>query len=158
MANEVNFISAENIEAVNSALSSVIADNFDGVELVEVKYFKQYGTPAVELLIWKKEGISLNDCEAVHKVVSDELDKFDSAFSEAYNLNISSLGLDRKIVTDDDFRRALDTEIECVDTNKKKIHGVLKAYDSENVILSVGAQEKNIKRNNLTKVQPYVRF
>ncbi|MDE7373529.1 MAG: hypothetical protein K2N18_05650 [Clostridia bacterium] len=158
MANEVTFISAENIATVNAALSSVIANSFEGIELVEVKYFKQYGTPAVELLIWKKDGISLNDCEAVHNVVSEELDKFDSAFSSAYNLNVSSLGLDRPIVTDDDFRRALDTEIECIDTNKKKTHGVLKAYDTENIVLSQGAQGKNIKRNNLTKVQPYVRF
>ncbi|MCM1305742.1 MAG: hypothetical protein NC037_04655 [Bacteroides sp.] len=158
MANEVTFISESDIAAVNAALTSVVADGFDGVEVVEVKFFKQYGTPAVELLIWKKGGVTLNDCEAVHNVVSAELDKFDAAFSEAYNLNVSSLGLDRKIVTDDDFRRALDTEIECIDSNKKKIHGVLKAYDSENIVLSDGAHEKNIKRNILTKVQPYVRF
>ena len=158
MANAATFIDAESISTVNDALSSVIANNFDGVELVEVKYFKQYGTPTVELLIWKKEGVSLNDCEAVHNVVSSELDKYDSVFSSAYNLNVSSLGLDRQIVSDDDFRRALDTEIECFGADKKKIHGVLKAYDTDSIVLSVGAQEKNIKRNNLTKVQPYVRF
>ena len=158
MANEVTFISAENIATVNAALSSVIASSFEGVELVEVKYFKQYGTPTVELLIWKKDGVSLNDCEAVHNVVSNELDKFDSTFLGAYNLNVSSMGLDRPIVTDDDFRRALDTEIECIDANKKKIHGVLKSYNTEIIVLTQGAQEKNIKRNNLTKVQPYVRF
>ena len=158
MANEVTFISGENIERVNAALTSAISDNFDGTELVELRYFKQYGTPAVELLIWKKGGVSLNDCEAVHNVVSAVLDKFDEAFLEAYNLNVSSLGLDRKIVTDDDFRRALDTEIECVTADKKKSHGVLKTYDADSVTLSVGAQDKTILRNNLTKVVPYLRF
>lgn len=158
MADNATFISAQNIERVNSALKEAVEGRFSGVELAEVRYFKQYGTPAVELLIWKKEGITLNDCEAVHSVVSDELDKLDSLFETSYNLNVSSLGLDRKIVSDDDFRRALDTEIECVDSNKKKTHGILKAYDAENVVLLSGSQEKNIKRNILTKVQPYVRF
>ena len=158
MSGEITFISEDDIAVVNSKLSSVISEKFDGIELVEVRYYKQYGTPALELLIWKKDGITLNDCEAVHNVVSLELDNFDSKFKEAYNLNVSSLGLDRKIVTDDDFRRAIDTEIECVDSGKKKIHGILKTYDLENVVLLMGSQEKSIKRNNLTKVQPYVRF
>lgn len=155
---EIGFIDVENIEAVNNALAAVVSNNFADTELVEVRYFKQYGTPAIELLIWKKDGITLSDCEAVHNAVSAELDKLDDFFKEAYILNVSSLGLDRKIVTDDDFRRALDTEIECVDINKKKTHGVLKAYDSECIVLLCGAHEKNIKRNILTKVQLYVRF
>lgn len=158
MADEVAFIGAEDIAEVDGALKRAISENFEGVELVEVKYFKQYGTPAVELLIWKKDGISLNDCEAVHNVVSAELDKFDSAFKSAYNLNVSSLGLDRRIVSDDDFRRALNTEIECSDSAKKKTHGFLESYDAENVVLSDGSKKINLKRNNLTKVQPYVRF
>lgn len=158
MADNATFISAQNIERVNSALKEAVESGFLGVELVEIRYFKQYGTPTVELLIWKKDGITLNDCEAVHNAVSEELDKLDSLFESSYNLNVSSLGLDRKIVSDDDFRRALDTEIECVDSNKKKTHGILKAYDADNVVLLSGSQEKNIKRNILTKVQPYVRF
>ncbi|MDE5600892.1 MAG: ribosome maturation factor RimP, partial [Clostridia bacterium] len=128
------------------------------VELVEVRYFKQYGSNTVELLIWKKSGISLNDCEDVHNLVSDELDKLDDLFSTAYTLNISSLGLDRKIVTDDDFRRALGTEIECVSVDKKKTVGVLDAYDGDSITVLAGTQKKTILRNNLTKVQPYVRF
>ncbi len=158
MANEVGFIGESDIKAVNTAIEGAISAGFCDIELVEVRYFKQYGTPTIEALIWKKSGISLDDCEAVHNVVSAELDKFDSCFDGAYTLNISSMGLDRKIVTDDDFRRALDTEIECVSQDKKKIHGVLKAFDADTVTLASDTREKTIKRNNLTKVQPYVRF
>ena len=82
MAGEISFIGAEDISTVNGALSSLIAERFADVELVEVRYFKQYGTPVVELLLWKKDGISLNDCEAVHNAVSNELDNYDSLFKE----------------------------------------------------------------------------
>ena len=152
------FISEDNKATVEAALKDAISSQFSDVELVEVRYFKQYGSNTVELLIWKKSGISLNDCEAVHNIVSDELDKLDDLFLTAYTLNISSLGLDRKIITDDDFRRALETEIECVDKDKKKTVGVLEAYDSESITVISGTQKKTLLRNNLTKVQPYVRF
>lgn len=152
------FISEADRQAAESELSRVIEEGFDGIELVEVRYYKQYGAPTVELLIWKKGGIDLNDCEAVHNAVSEVLDGFEKAFPDAYTLNVSSLGLDRKIVADGDFRRALGTEIECVTNDRKKVHGVLEEYDSEKVVLSVGTQKKTVLRNNLTKVQPYVRF
>lgn len=158
MSNEITFINADDILAVNDALSAAISREFEGTELVEVRYYKQYGTPTIELLLWKRGGVSLNDCEAVHNVVSAVLDDYDDAFKEAYTLNVSSLGLDRKIVTDDDFRRAEGTEIECVTSEKKKIHGLLTAYDSESITLTVSDREKTILRNNLTKVQPYLRF
>lgn len=158
MSEANGFISEDSKVAVEAALKSAISSQFPDVELVEVRYFKQYGSNTVELLIWKKSGISLNDCEEVHNLVSDELDKLDDLFSTAYTLNISSLGLDRKIVTDDDFRRALGTEIECISADKKKTVGVLEAYDSESITVLAGTQKKSILRNNLTKVQPYVRF
>ncbi len=143
---------------VDGMLREAIAENFCDIELVETRYFRQYGSDTLELLIWKKGGISHSDCESVHNLASEELDKYEDAFASAYVLNVSSLGLDRKIVTDDDFRRALETEIECVGADKKKIHGILEGYDSQSVSVRVGEQIKKLQRNNLTKVQPYIRF
>lgn len=145
---------AKVLEAVNAVLTS---DN-SGMELVEIKYFKEYGSDAVELFIWKKGGVDLNDCERIHNAVSNALDALDDLFVGAYTLKISSMGLDRPIVTDDDFRRALDTEIECKLADKSKCHGVLTAFDGESIVLSEGAKQRAIQRKFLTKVQPYVRF
>ena len=71
------------------------------------------------------------------------------------------MGLDWPLKTDDDFRRALDTEIEIFDTNKKKSHGTLVAFDGESITIKTDGKnpkETKIQRNLLTKVQPYVRF
>lgn len=64
-------------------------------------------------------------------------------------------------MTNDDFRRALDTEIEIFDRNKKKSHGTLLSFDDENIVIKTDGKnpkEVKIQRNLLTKVQPYVRF
>ncbi len=159
MAESKNLISEDLRVELENAISSVVA-TFE-VELVEIKFFKEYGKLNLTVYIWKKEGISLDDCENVHNGVSAELDKFEDRFENDYVLNVSSQGLDRKIVTDDDFRRALDTEIEVFDNKKQSVHGILIAFDSESInIKTIGKKPSDITilRINATKVQPYIRF
>lgn len=158
MANE---IAVELCEKVRNFAAQAVDEVGEGIELVDVAFYKQYGKLTVEAFLWKKEGIDLNDCERVHNLLSCKLDEIESEFLDDYVLNVSSQGLDRKISTDDDFRRALDTEIEVVDANKKKTHGTLLSFDGENIVIKTdGKNPKEIKiqRNLLTKVQPYVRF
>lgn len=159
MANEL--VSAELAEKVKNLALAAAQSAGDGIELVDVSFYKQYGKLTVEAYLWKKEGICLDDCEKVHNLFSASLDVLEDDFADDYVLNVSSSGLDRKIVTDDDYRRALDTEIECIDAQKNKIHGVLISFDNESVVVRTdGKKPKDItlKRNLLTKVQPYVRF
>lgn len=159
MTNEL--VSAELAEKVKNLALAAAQSAGDGIELVDVSFYKQYGKLTVEAYLWKKEGIGLDDCEKVHNLFSASLDALEDDFADDYVLNVSSSGLDRKIVTDDDYRRALDTEIECIDAQKNKTHGVLVSFDDENVVVRTdGKKPKDItlKRNLLTKVQPYVRF
>lgn len=159
MANEL--MSAELAQKVKNLALAAAQSVGDGIELVDVSFYKQYGKLTVEAYLWKKEGICLDDCEKVHNLLSASLDELEDDFADDYVLNVSSSGLDRKIVTDDDYRRALDTEIECIDAQKNKTHGVLISFDDENVVVRTdGKKPKDItlKRNLLTKVQPYVRF
>ena len=159
MANEL--VSAELAEKVKNLALAAAQSAGDGIELVDVSFYKQYGKLTVEAYLWKKEGICLDDCEKVHNLFSASLDELEDDFADDYVLNVSSSGLDRKIVKDDDYRRALDTEIECIDAQKNKTHGVLISFDDENVVVRTdGKKPKDItlKRNLLTKVQPYVRF
>ncbi|MBO4554341.1 MAG: hypothetical protein J5713_01035 [Clostridia bacterium] len=156
-ANLLDEKSAKDVEAiVNEVVSS-----FDGLELVELAFKKEYGKLNVTAYIWKKQGIDLADCEAVHNVLSERLDAIESELPETYVLNVSSSGLDRKIVSADDFRRALDTEIEVFILGKDKPHGILKEYDDEKITIILGgknAGERVIDRKTITKVQPYIRF
>ena len=134
---------------------------FNGIELVELGFKKEYGKLNVTAYLWKKEGIDLNDCEAVHNALSVKLDAIEAELPDEYVLNVSSSGLDRKIVSDDDFRRALGTEIEVIVSNKDKSHGILKEYDSEKFTVILNGKkptEKVIERNTSIKVQPYIRF
>ncbi len=141
------------VDAIGEAIGGL-----DGVELVETKFYSEYGSFTVEALIWRKGGVDLNLCEEAHNAISAALDSIEELFDGAYVLKVSSMGLDRPIVTDDDFRRALDTEIEFKDGEGKKQRGILKAYDSDRVTLTVKNADKVFERKYITKVQPYIRF
>ncbi len=151
----MKLISDENLSKVKEALETLVMEL--GYELVELKTYAEYGESVLELLIWKKDGVSLDDCEKVHQFVSDLLDQFDEEFLTPYVLKISSMGLDRPILSPDDFRRALNTEIEFKE-GKAKRHGVLVGYDENCITVKINDIDKQFLKNNITKVQPYVRF
>ena len=152
------FISVSGRESIVAKTQEVIS-SFDGVELVETKFFKEYGNFTYEIFLWKKGGVDLNLCEAVHEKLSTALDGVDELFDCPYVLKVSSMGLDRQIESDDDYRRALDEEIEFKDENGKKRHGILRSYDADSIFVESGrgAQVK-FDRKYITKVQPYIRF
>ena len=105
-------------EDARGSIEKLIAGAVDaldaGYEIVEVRYTKEYGKFNLTVFIWHADEVTLDDCEKVHNAVSDALDAAEDLFPSDYILNVSSSGLDRPIVTDDDFRRALGTEIEAI--------------------------------------------
>ena len=145
-------------------IERIVADTVTGVdsgfEVVEVRYTKEYGRFNLTVFIWHANEVTLDDCEKVHNALSDALDKVYDLFPDEYVLNVSSSGLDRPIVTDDDFRRALGTEIEAI-APECTYRGTLTAYTAEDFTILTGGKyekEKTINRNNKTKVQPYIGF
>ncbi len=150
-------LTEENKQKVVSTIGEAVS-TLDGVELVETKFYTEYGAYTVEALIWRKEGVDLDLCEKAHGVISDALDGVDELFESAYVLKVSSQGLDRKIVTDDDMRRALSTEIEFKDAGGKKHHGTLMSYDEDTLTLAEAKGDKVYDRKFITNVQPYIRF
>ena len=151
------FVSAEAAELIEKSITEVVEAN--GYEVVEIKYFKEYGRYNLTVFIWSKGGVDLNGCETVHNALDPIMDKYEELFPEEYVLNVSSSGLDRPIVTMDDFRRALDTEIEVKD-EKGKRHGKLISHDENSFTILTG--DKNLKEITISKtnvkIQPYIRF
>ena len=145
---------------LRAVLSDAVEALDAGYEIVEVRYTKEYGKFNLTVFIWNADEITLDDCEKVHGAVSDALDAAEDLFPADYILNVSSSGLDRPIVTDDDFRRALGTEIEAI-MPTETVRGTLTGYTAETFTVLTGGKyekEKTINRNNKTKVQPYIGF
>lgn len=109
-----------------------------GFELVDVEYVKEGGTWYLRAYIDKPEGISIDDCEAVSRRLSDILDEKDY-IDGAYILEVSSPGLGRPLKKEKDFKRSLGEEVEIrtyrMIDKQKEFTGILKGYDENTVTI-----------------------
>jgi ribosome maturation factor RimP len=82
-----------------------------GVELVEVELRGGGKARTLRITIDKPEGVTHEDCANVSREVSTILDVEDAVQGASYLLEVSSPGLDRKLVKPQDFTRFIGSRI-----------------------------------------------
>lgn len=160
----LTFYKEEELSEFESKLFSFLEPLVDkaGYELVDVTFKKEYGTDTLTVYIWKKGGVSLDDCETIHNIVDPALDEFNPTGENPYNLNVSSPGLDRPIVTKRDYERNVDEEIEVYYKSpvagKKKITGVLLSTDEEKIVLNTEKGDVVVNKDIIASAKPLIKF
>jgi ribosome maturation factor RimP len=89
-------------ERTRRVLEPVLAR--DGFELVEVEWLRQGPRWTLRLFVDKAGGVGIEDCQAVSRLVEPILDVEDF-IEPAYDLEVSSPGLDRPLRKPTDFDR-----------------------------------------------------
>ena len=133
-----------------------------GMELVDVEFKKLYGTPTLTIYIDKPGGVSLDDCELIHRAIDAPIDELDPTDGMAYNLNVSSPGLDRPFKTLRDYKRKLGEKVEVslyvpLD-GKKKFIAVLSDANEEEITLQDGDKTIKIQLKQIAAAKPYIEF
>ena len=129
----------------------------EGLTLVDVELKGGRGSLLLRVYIDRPEGVSHADCELVSEQLSVMLDVEDP-FPGRYTLEVSSPGLDRKLVKASDFahftgRRARVVMREPVD-NQKVLEGRLAGFEAGRVRLDLGeAGLKELELGNIQKAQ-----
>ena len=127
----------ESYEQKTEDILNPIVDEY-GFELVDVEYVKEGSTWYLRAYIDKPDGISIDDCEAVSRRLSDILDEKDY-IDEAYILEVSSPGLGRPLKKAKDYKRSLGKEVEIrtyrMIEKQKEFTGILKEYDETTVTI-----------------------
>lgn len=81
-----------------------------GLKVVEVTYKKCYDGMNLTIVIDKDGGVTIDDCERLHRAIDLPLDELDP-IECAYTLNVSSPGIDRPLTLPRDYKRNLDKDI-----------------------------------------------
>ena len=134
-----------------------------GLELVEVAFEKKHDGMNLTIYIDKKGGVTLEDCETVHRAIDEPLDQLDPTSGASYTLNVSSPGLDRELKTDKDFNRNIGEVLEVSLFKKlftsKKYVGELLSFDEDKIILQdKKGKQVEIMRNLISKATKYIEF
>ena len=133
-----------------------------GFELVDVEYVKEGSNYYLRAYIDKEGGITIDDCEAVSRELSDLLDVEDF-IPEAYFLEVSSPGLGRQLKKEKDFARSIGEDVEVKlykPLNKQKeFEGELVSYDEENIVLGISEEETlTIPRESIAMIKLAIHF
>lgn len=132
-----------------------------GYELYEVEYQKEFDNWVLTLYIDHSDGVSLDDCELVSNAVDPVLDAADP-IEQAYYLSVSSLGIDRPLKTDKDYKRnigkVMDVKLYAPLNGKKEFSGTLTAFDEETYTIELKSGSETIERKKTALIRPHIDF
>ena len=105
--------------------------------------------------------MSIDDCEAVSRPLSDLLDEADP-IEGSYTFEVSSAGADRALKKPEHFAKYLGAEVEVKlyrpREGRKELAGTLKDYRDGDVVLESGGAETVLTRQEIALVRLYVRI
>ena len=143
-----------------AALARPVAEQA-GCALWDVEYVKEAGTWFLRVYIDKEGGVSIDDCEAVSRPLSDLLDEADP-IQGSYTFEVSSAGADRALKKPEHFVQFQGSEVEVKlyrpREGRKEFVGVLKSYEEGDVTLEAGGETVSFGKQEIALVRLYPRF
>lgn len=136
---------AANKQALWTLLEPAVASV--GFELSDLEVSLGHGRGFLRLFIDSERGVTVDDCERVSRQVSSVLDVADPIGGQ-YRLEVSSPGLDRRLVKPEHFDRFAGTQVQVkfrrlVD-GRRHIRGTLMAREGDVIAVSSDGEAKRI--------------
>lgn len=133
-----------------------------GYELVELIYNKKKEPSELEFIVYHVDGVKIDDCVSISQEISRRLDEID-LIREAYELSVSSPGIDRPIKTEDDFRRnkgkLLEAHLYTLLDGKKDFEGILVDFDEQKITLKLDNNDEiDIPKKSLSLLRQVIVF
>lgn len=120
-----------------------------GYELIDLEVNLGGKSGIVRLFIDHPDGIGLDDCEKVSRVVSALLDVEDPLPGH-YNLEVSSPGLDRKLTKTSHFQRftgeIVKVRMRFPVAGRRRFRGTLVSSDDDNIVVEVDGKPHTLPR------------
>jgi len=134
----------------------------DDIELVEVEYSKKSDGMHLIIYIEKEDGVSVDDCVAVSRLIDEPLEDLNPTNDAPYYLDISSYGLDKPLKYDWQFKKYQDKKVNVklyakID-GRKEFVATLKQKTEDSVVLAVDDENVKINLKDIAYITPYIEF
>lgn len=150
------------MSSLEQQLTQIIKEpvNALGFELVGIEFIRSRH-PVLRIFIDSENGINVDDCAEVSRQVSAVMDVEDP-ITTAYNLEVSSPGLDRPLFTLEHYQRFIGHEVaislRIAMANRRKWQGVIKQIDDEMITLIVDNKDEVFAFSNIQKANIVPKF
>ncbi|MBQ9795895.1 MAG: ribosome maturation factor RimP [Clostridia bacterium] len=132
------------------------------IELIEVEYVKKNDGMHLIVYIEKENGITVDDCVEVSRLIDQPLEDLNPTNDEPYYLDISSYGLDKPLKYDWQFKKYQDKQVNvklyAKLNGRKEFVAVLKQKTENAVVLSVDDENIKINIKDIAYITPYIEF
>lgn len=127
-----------------------------GVEIYDVEYVQEAGEWYLRAYIDKEGGVTIDDCEAVSRAMSDALDANDF-IEDAYYLEVSSPGLGRTLKKDTHLQKSIGEPVELktfkpID-KRKEFTGILKGFTQSSITVEIDGKDTEFLRNEVALIK-----
>ncbi|ANO32182.1 ribosome maturation factor RimP [Vibrio breoganii] len=132
-----------------------------GYELVGLEFIRAGEYSTLRIYIDSENGINVDDCAEVSHQVSAVMDVEDP-ISVAYNLEVSSPGLERPLFKAAHYEQFVGQEVSIVLKmgvgNRRKWKGVIKGVDGELITVETDNQDNEFALSNISKANLIPKF
>jgi ribosome maturation factor RimP len=135
---------------IEEVVQPVLLDH--GLTLVDLEFRPRRPRGVLRLFVDKPGGVGIDDCQRVSREVGDVLDA-SALIEEAYDLEVSSPGLDRQLRKDREFRWAVGKRVQCWLAGGEEVRGRLVGIDGGFLVLEQNGGETKLDRASITKAK-----
>ena len=147
---------------VAAELEGFLSEN--GYELYNVEFVKEGRDWFLRVYIDlpdPDEYVGTEDCEKVSRYLSEVLDEKDP-IAQNYYLEVSSPGMDRALIRDEDYDRYAGRQVEVslysAINGRKKLEGTLKGLEGDEIVITDDSGEIRLPREKVAKTKLAVIF
>jgi ribosome maturation factor RimP len=141
---------AEQVAGIEEVVLPVVRDH--GLELVDLEWRPLRPRALLRLFVDKPRGVAITDCERLSREVGDVLDAA-AVIDGAYDLEVSSPGLDRQLRREREFRWAVGKLVRCWQAGGREVRGRLVAVEPGWLVLEGDGSEVRLDRATVTKAR-----
>ena len=125
-----------------------------GVSVYDTEVVTEFEKRIFRLYITSKEGISLDKCAEVSRILSPIFD-IEPPLEGEYTLEVSSPGIERKLLKPEHFTASIGEKVKIKLKDKEKFIGILESF--ENNLASIRAENelKSISLDSIEKARTY---
>jgi len=140
-------------ETVREAIEPTVTEL--GYDIWDVTYQKIGADYHLEITIDSENGISIDDCEKVHRAIDPILDECDP-IEGFYYLDVSSPGVERELRTHDHILRSVGVKAEAklfaAKEGVKSFVGIIKGFDDGKLTLECQGGEIELLESEISKL------
>ncbi len=132
-----------------------------GLRVWGVEYLGQGKHSMLRIYIDRDEGVTIDDCEAVSKQVSELLD-VEEVLTSSYTLEVSSPGMDRVLFKPEQYAESIgetvDVRLNYPFEGRRRVIGALTGLENDEMVVQVEDSEYQIPLSNVQRARIVPRF